>query len=71
VARTARATGRIAAIGGGLVGYLTVWVVRGVTVLIAAGALVVVPRLAFSDAPDAADPRSVTPATDPAPGGQA
>src|SRR3954452_1907496 len=56
---------------GSLGGYLTVWVVCGVTALIAAGALVVVPRLAFSDAPDAADLRSVAPATDPAPRGRA
>ena len=48
---------------GSLSGYVTVWVVCGVTALAAAVALVFVPRLAFSDAPDVADLRSVTPAT--------
>jgi predicted MFS family arabinose efflux permease len=48
---------------GSLSGYVTVWVVCGVTALAAAVALVFVPRLAFSDAPVAADLRSVTPAT--------
>ncbi|MGR6966917.1 MFS transporter [Geodermatophilus sp. URMC 61] len=48
---------------GSLAGYVTVWVVCGATALAAAAALVVVPRLAFSDAP-AADLRSVAPATD-------
>jgi MFS family permease len=55
---------------GSLGGYVTVWVVCGVTALIAAAALLVVPRPAFSDAPDAADLRSVAPATDPAQGGR-
>ena len=49
---------------GSLSGYLTVWIVCGVTALAAAVALVFVPRLAFSDAPDVADLRSVAPATD-------
>ena len=44
---------------GSLSGYLTVWVVCGVTALAAAVALVFVPRLAFSDAAVVADPRSV------------
>jgi MFS family permease len=48
---------------GSLSGYITVWVVCGVTALAAAVALVFVPRLAFSDAPDVADLRSVAPAT--------
>jgi MFS family permease len=48
---------------GSLSGYVTVWVVCGVTALAAAVALVFVPRLAFSDAPDVADLRSVAPAT--------
>jgi MFS family permease len=34
---------------GSLSGYVTVWVICGVTALLAAGALLVVPRLAFSD----------------------
>ena len=54
---------------GSLGGYLTVWVICGVTALGAAAALVVVPRLAFSDAPDVADLRSVAPATEPTRGG--
>ncbi|SOE00112.1 MFS transporter [Blastococcus haudaquaticus] len=49
---------------GSLGGYITVWVVCGVTALLAAVALVVVPRLAFSDDPAAADLRSVAPATE-------
>jgi MFS family permease len=49
---------------GSLSGYLTVWVVCGVSALAAAVALVVVPRLAFSDAADVADLRSVAPATE-------
>jgi MFS family permease len=48
---------------GSLSGYVTVWVVCGVTALAAAVALVFVPRLAFSDAPDVADLRSVAPAS--------
>jgi MFS family permease len=44
---------------GSLGGYVTVWVICGVTALAAAAALVVVPRLAFSDQPVVADPRSV------------
>jgi len=52
---------------GSLGGYLTVWTICGVTALAAAVSLVFVPRLAFSDAPGAADVRSVAPATDPAP----
>ena len=48
---------------GSLSGYVTVWVVCGVTALAAAVALVFVPRLAFSDAPDVAALRSVAPAT--------
>lgn len=36
---------------GSLSGYVTVWVICGTTALIAAVALVLVPRLAFSDAP--------------------
>jgi MFS family permease len=48
---------------GSLSGYVTVWVICGVTALAAAAALVVVPRLAFSDAPVAADLRSTAPAT--------
>jgi MFS family permease len=46
---------------GSLSGYLTVWIICGVTALAAAVALVFVPRLAFSDAPVAADLRSVAP----------
>jgi predicted MFS family arabinose efflux permease len=49
---------------GSLSGYLTVWVVCGVTALAAAAALVVVPRLAFSDAPAGAHLRSVAPVSD-------
>jgi predicted MFS family arabinose efflux permease len=49
---------------GSLSGYVTVWVICGVTALAAAVALVFVPRLAFSDGADAADLRSVAPATD-------
>jgi len=50
---------------GSLGGYVTVWVVCGVTALAAAAALVVVPRLAFSDATNVVDLRSVAPATGP------
>ena len=40
-----------------LAGYLTVWTICGVTGLAAAAALVLVPRLAFSDrAPAAVEP---------------
>nr|WP_204332109.1 MFS transporter [Geodermatophilus sabuli] len=46
---------------GSLGGYLTVWVVCGGTALAAAVALLLVPRLAFSDAPAGADLRSVAP----------
>jgi len=46
---------------GSLSGYVTVWVVCGATALAAAVALVCVPRLAFSDQPVVADPRSVAP----------
>jgi MFS family permease len=46
---------------GSLSGYLTVWVICGVTAWAAAIALVFVPRLAFSDQPVVADPRSVAP----------
>jgi MFS family permease len=52
---------------GSLGGYIAVWIICGGTALAAAVSLVFVPRLAFSDAPEAADPRSVAPATDPAP----
>jgi len=46
---------------GSLSGYVTVWVICGVTAWAAAVALVFVPRLAFSDQPVVADPRSVAP----------
>jgi MFS family permease len=46
---------------GSLSGYLTVWIICGVTALAAAVALVFVPLLAFSDAPVAAELRSVAP----------
>jgi MFS family permease len=46
---------------GSLSGYVTVWVVCGVTAWAAAVALVFVPRLAFADQPVVADPRSVAP----------
>lgn len=49
---------------GSLSGYVTVWVICGVTALAAAVALVVVPKLAFSDSPEVAALRSVAPATD-------
>ena len=47
---------------GSLSGYVTVWVVCGVTALLAAASLVVVPRLAFSDGTEAGL-REVAPAT--------
>jgi MFS family permease len=50
---------------GSLSGYLTVWIICGVTALAAAVALVFVPRLAFSDAPVVADLRSVAPEATP------
>ena len=51
---------------GSLSGYVTVWIICGVTALGAAVALVFVPRSAFSDAPAAGDLRSMAPATGPA-----
>ena len=58
----AGAVGSAASIGG----YVTVWIVCGVTALVAAAALVAVPRLAFADpepVPDAAEePPAATPA---------
>lgn len=48
---------------GSLSGYVTVWVVCGVTALLAAASLVVVPRLAFSDGTEAGL-REVAPATE-------
>jgi hypothetical protein len=51
---------------GSLSGYVTVWIICGVTALGAAVALVFVPRTAFSDAPTAGDLSSMAPAAGPA-----
>ena len=40
---------------GSLAGYFTVWIVRGVTALVAAFTLVFVPKTAFTDRPAAAE----------------